>query len=169
MAAALVLAVAPYRKISLPRQRREHGERAFRRRLGHLASISLGKSLPPPWRPGLGGGKGQKLVARRDFWKPQVEIVALRVVGFLHAARQAPHGTKARAFSGNARVAQPHDAHRHLAADARHELAFSRMGTNSSAAGGWVPIVGSKLGLVGPRFTPVATRWVTFPAFAPVL
>ena len=57
--------------------------------------------------------EAEQRLAGCDLGKPQVEVVALRVVGFLHSARQAPHRAEPQPLAGVARAAEPYYADRH--------------------------------------------------------
>src|SRR3954471_4497089 len=85
VATRLVLAVAAHRHIRGVRQARQQLEDSLRRGLRHLGAITLAEEGPALIVERLGRREAHQARARRELGKPEIEIVALRIVSLLHA------------------------------------------------------------------------------------
>src|SRR5260221_12377932 len=88
---------------SAPPARRRASARAARR--AHLAAIVAQVLSPAGVGPGLAKRPADPFLARRQLGKPQVVVVAPRVIGFAHAARRAPDRADAQPLAAPARTA----------------------------------------------------------------
>src|SRR6185503_1152305 len=113
VAEGLVLAIAADREIGLVRQPCQQLDDALRAGLGHLRPVALGECRPAMLVELPRGGEADQRRARSELREPQVEVVALRILGLLHPARQPAHRAQPEPFAGRARAAKPDYPDRH--------------------------------------------------------
>ncbi len=97
--------VAADGQVGVVGKRGEQIEQVLRARRAHLAAIVAQVLSPAGVGPGLAKRPADPFLARRQLGKPQVVVVAPRVIGFAHAARRAPYRANAQPLAAPARTA----------------------------------------------------------------
>src|SRR5258706_13657040 len=105
VAALFVLAIAADGQVGVVGKRGEQIEQVLRARRAHLAAIVAQVLSPAGVGPGLAKRPADPFLARRQLGKPQVVVIAPRVIGFAHAARRAPYRAHAQPPAAPARTA----------------------------------------------------------------